>query len=108
MYSSHLKYQQVYIISPVVTAHGINTILFSTLQCDSDQSLRLRIYLVNFLRFFKRQNKEGNKILAYPASSMDERNVGSHRKMVLISNKLLYELLDAPGTPCLSYQQILN
>lgn len=28
IYSSHLKYQQVYIISPVVTAHGINTILY--------------------------------------------------------------------------------
>lgn len=30
---------------------------------------------------------------------MDESNVGSHRKMVLILNKLLCELLDATGTP---------
>lgn len=54
-----------------------------------------------------------NKIHVYNASRMDENNMSSHRKMVLILNKLLCELLDGTGTPHihtphLCYQQILN
>lgn len=40
-----------------------------------------------------------NKIHVYNASRMDENNMSSHRKMVLILNKLLCELLDGIGTP---------